>query len=188
MEAGIQLIIMGVFGAICAAIAVSRGRSAVGWFFLGFLFSLLGLILVLVLPDLKVQQEREYRMIKENRRLREKLKKDRQVSDYRHQEVAGRLTVHDRALGLDTANRLGAPDAPLELDAPPIPVADIPDHRTVEWFYVRGGSRVGPIAFEDLKTLWDGRAIHPKTMVWNRHLSNWATIEELGNLIEELRA
>lgn len=38
---------------ICAIIASSRGRSPVGWFFIGFLLSFFGIILVAVLPSKK---------------------------------------------------------------------------------------------------------------------------------------
>ena len=62
----LRLIIMAVFGGICAAIAQTRGRSAVGWFFIGFFASCIGVILVLVLPDLKAQEEREERMRRES--------------------------------------------------------------------------------------------------------------------------
>ncbi len=44
-------IIVGLIaGGITAALASGKNRSPVGWFFIGFLFPLLGLILVLVLP------------------------------------------------------------------------------------------------------------------------------------------
>jgi hypothetical protein len=38
-----------IFGAICAAIASGKQRSPVGWFAIGFLIPLIGLILILVL-------------------------------------------------------------------------------------------------------------------------------------------
>lgn len=41
------------FGSACAAIADAKGRSQVGWFLIGFLFWLLGLILIIVLPSEK---------------------------------------------------------------------------------------------------------------------------------------
>lgn len=105
----LQLIIMAVFGALCALLANNKGRSAVGWFILGFLFPLLGLILVLVLPDLKKQQVREARLRDENRRLRERMLKDRQVADQRYDQINRRVGAHDRVLGVDTG---GADPAP----------------------------------------------------------------------------
>ena len=40
-----------IFGTICAVIASGKNRSAIGWFFIGFLLPLIGLIMVLVLPQ-----------------------------------------------------------------------------------------------------------------------------------------
>lgn len=46
-----------VFWLICAVvtavIASSKGRSGLGWFFVGFFISVFGLILVIVLPSIK---------------------------------------------------------------------------------------------------------------------------------------
>jgi hypothetical protein len=46
----IVLVIGLVFGLICAVLASPKNRSPVGWFFIGFLIPLIGLILILVLP------------------------------------------------------------------------------------------------------------------------------------------
>ncbi len=46
----IVLLVLFSFGLIAAAIASGRRRSGVGWFFVGFCFPLLSLILLLVLP------------------------------------------------------------------------------------------------------------------------------------------
>jgi Double zinc ribbon len=37
----------------CAAIASGKGRSVIGWFFLGLLFSVIALLIILGLPSLK---------------------------------------------------------------------------------------------------------------------------------------
>jgi len=37
-------------GLFCSVIAMSRGRSGIGWFVIGFLIPIIGLILILVLP------------------------------------------------------------------------------------------------------------------------------------------
>ena len=77
----IQLISGALFGTICAILAHGRGRSAVGWFFLGFFFGCFALVLLLVLPDLRLQEEKERALRRENRLLREQLRKDRMVAD-----------------------------------------------------------------------------------------------------------
>ncbi len=101
-ELAIQVIVMAVFGVICAAVASGRGRSGVAWFFVGFLFVCLGLVVLLALPDVKKEEERHKRQAQENRRLREQIKKERQVADGRHGGVERRLRAHDVALDLDT--------------------------------------------------------------------------------------
>ena len=102
MELLINVIILSCFGAITAIIANNKGRSAVGWFFIGFFLGLFGLILVLVLPNLKQQSLRERRLRDENRRLRERVRKDRMVSDQRYRQVNRRIKAHDRVLEIDT--------------------------------------------------------------------------------------
>ncbi|MDF1700626.1 MAG: hypothetical protein P1V36_05660, partial [Planctomycetota bacterium] len=59
MEVGVQLLIMVVFAFIVGAIANGKGRNAFGWGCVGFIAPCIGLILVLVLPDLKVEARRE---------------------------------------------------------------------------------------------------------------------------------
>ena len=68
----IHLLIRVVFGVACAAIAQNRGRSGVAWFFIGALFACIGLLVLLVIPNLKIEQERHDRLRRENRRLRER--------------------------------------------------------------------------------------------------------------------
>ena len=51
----VQLTIGLVFGIVCAVLAPKRGRSAVGWFFFGFFFNCIGIIVLMLIPDLKVE-------------------------------------------------------------------------------------------------------------------------------------
>lgn len=92
-----------IFGVICALVANGKGRSAVGWFFLGFLFGLISLIIVCVISDLKKEEARERALRNENRRLRERMRKDRMVADQRHRQLDRRINAHDRVAGIDTA-------------------------------------------------------------------------------------
>jgi hypothetical protein len=49
---------VGVFaGCISADLASGKHRDALGWFFIGFLFPLLGVILAIVLPPNPVERE-----------------------------------------------------------------------------------------------------------------------------------
>lgn len=47
----IVLIVSVIAGAICSMIAEGKNRSQVGWFLIGFFFSLFGVILALVVGD-----------------------------------------------------------------------------------------------------------------------------------------
>jgi hypothetical protein len=49
------VIIWIVSAVVCAIIASSKGRSGVGWFFVGLLIGMFGIILVACLPSLKAQ-------------------------------------------------------------------------------------------------------------------------------------
>ena len=135
-----NLVIMVAFGAACAGIAHSRGRSAVGWFFIGVLAGCIGLIILLVLPNVKLEQERHDQLRRENRRLRERMRKERQVSDQRHAAVEHRLGVHDEAIGIDTSRaeqqHLAPGGAPDPAPPPPPPPPPGPPRR--------GGGRGGP--------------------------------------------
>ena len=91
-----------IWGVACAAIANSRGRNAAGWFFIGVFTSCIGLILVLVLPDLKVQEAERRRQEQENRRLKEQAAAAAGPGPA-SSELAGRLeTMKEAFMQLDT--------------------------------------------------------------------------------------
>ena len=164
-----------IFGILCSAIAHSRGRNAVGWFFIGVFGNCIGLILVLVLPDLKIQQEREQRLMRENRRLRETQRKDRMVADQRHQATEKRLGVHDHALGVDTTE---APALPGHAAPPELP----PTLEGTAWYYANGGDRRGPVDIGALQDLWDARTINDDSLVWREGMGDWKRISDVDEL------
>jgi len=96
------LIILTITGVICALIAHGKGRSPIGWFFIGFIAPLLGIILVFVLPDQKEVERRFNRLGKQNRLLRERLRQSKTATRKRLAGVNRRLTAHDRSLDMDT--------------------------------------------------------------------------------------
>jgi hypothetical protein len=98
----IRLIVMVVFGAIAAAIASSKGRSVVGWFFGGFFLTLIGVIIVSVLPNLKEQRSKEEAIERENRRLREQLVQEQIKTEAFRRHASARLDAHDSHIGVDT--------------------------------------------------------------------------------------
>jgi len=181
----LNIVVMVVFGGICAAIAHERGRSPIGWFVVGAIFSCLGLILLLVLPNLKQQEAQQSRMRSENRRLRERLRKERMVSDERHAATNQRLAVHDEALGVDT---MGAGEEHGTIDSggapPPAPVID----DGTEWYYLEGQSRIGPVRLVDMQRLWGDRRISTETLVWSADMNDWAALRSVESLRKALGA
>lgn len=182
MEELVTLLIGCFIGIICAMIATSRGRSGVAWFFIGLFFQCFGLIVLLVLPDLKVQEEKERRLRSENRRLREQLKKDRAVADARHHQAEQRLTAHDRALGLDTAPEVAPPDS-----APAVRLAS--GLQGAQWYYLDADrERQGPVPLDGLRLLWRQAVVGAHTLVWTRAFEDWIALGEVPGLEDELRA
>ncbi len=91
-----------IFGIICAAVAPSKGRSAIGWFFIGFFFGLFGVIVLLVVDDLKKARAKEEHMEMEQRRLREQLRQEQLKTEQLRKHTQARLDIHDQELNIDT--------------------------------------------------------------------------------------
>ncbi len=174
----IQLVVGGVFGIICAIMAPDRGRSGVGWFFIGFFLGCVGLIILLLIPNLKVEAAKQRKHEEETRRLREQLKKERQVADHRHEAHGQRLGVHDRALGVDTspAELTHEPGVP-----PALPASASQPAR--QWFYAVERQRQGPVSGDQLRSLWLDEQIPDSTMVWCDGMADWQPIGEVGDLL-----
>jgi type II secretory pathway pseudopilin PulG len=116
-----QLVMMIIFGAIASAIASSKGRTPIGWFFGGFFIGLIGIIIVAVLPNLKEQKYKEEAIERENRRLREQLMQEQIKTEAFRQHAAARLDAHDVHLGVDTrqaVTALPSPGNPAALTGP----------------------------------------------------------------------
>lgn len=181
LQLGIQLAVGVVFGIVCAAMASGRGRSTVGWFFLGFLLNCVGLIILLLIPNPKLEEEKQRRRDAETRRLREQLKKDRQVADERHVSHRARLGAHDRALGLDTAS---TSESGPRLAPPPLPNSG---KDPVLWFYSFDNERHGPVPGAEVRQLWLDEHIPDSTLVWCDGMSDWRPIGEVADLLEDDR-
>jgi hypothetical protein len=186
-----------VLAVICAAVANSRGRSALGWFFIGFFFGIFALIVLFVIPDLKELEAREERLRDENRRLREQVKSHRMVADQRHERQERRLTVHDRALGVDTSSApqlTDGEDGEPGTDAvpPPLPAAAAPttadEFAAASWRYAAGAQARGPVTFADLRALFVQGDVTPATLVWTPGMSEWLAVANLPGLMDSLHA
>jgi len=91
-----------IFGTICAAIAEYKGRSVVGWFFLGFLFGIFALIVLLITSNLKAAEAKEQHVEMEQKRLREQLRQEQIKTEQLRKYTQVRLDLHDRKLDIDT--------------------------------------------------------------------------------------
>ena len=172
----VHFVICAVFGGISAAIASGRGRNVVGWFCIGFVLQCFGIILVLVLPDLKVEEERRHLHALETHRLREQLAKERQVADERHHHVERRLGVHDQALGVDTAR---PPELANSAAPPALPNAGV-------WFYARGQDRLGPVAAETIRHLLQAQVLSPRSLVWREGMADWQPLDRVDEFAGEV--
>lgn len=179
----IQLVVQGVagcvFAIICAVMAQQRGRSAVGWFFIGLFFTCMGLVILLLIPNPKEEAAKQRRRQEETRRLREQLKKERQVADERHAGHAARLGVHDRALGVDTRPTEELPP-PLPGEAPP----QLPPAAPAQWHYGFDGKRHGPVTAAQLRTLWLDQRIPDNSLVWCEGMAEWRPIGEVADFLD----
>ena len=74
----------------------------------------------------------------------------------------------------------GAQQAPMQQQAavpPPMPAA-------VQYFYASNGQQMGPVNFEQLRSLFANRTVNRDTLVWKQGMSGWAALQE----VEELKA
>jgi hypothetical protein len=177
--------IYGTFGIACAFMAKGRGRSPVAWFFIGFCVQCLGIILLLLLPNPKLEEEKQRQRAEETRRLREQLKKDRRVADDRHESHRQRLGAHDRALGVDTSS---AEPAQLSGSEPPALPGSVPAAAVPAWYYASGGQRLGPVTAAALGSLWRERRIDADTLVWRQGMTDWTPFASVQDLFEERSA
>ena len=189
--------LMCLTGAICAWIASSKGRNAFGWFFCGFFFSLIGLILIVALSNLKTERAILNAQLEMNRRLRDQGQRTRQKVEQITHHTLSRLDQHDLALGLDTRNLAPALDArttrviPPALPATkpaPAPASILPsrspamEEAPAIWFWNDGSdARLGPVTIHALKLGARSGRLLPESLVWKEGMETW---EEAGSVQE----
>lgn len=193
----LTLIISAVCGVIAAVIASTKGRSAVGWFFGGFLLGIIGVIIVACLSNLQAERARQEQIDRENRRLREQLRQERLKSEAFRQHAALRLDAHDGALSMDTRSTpaLPMPEAPayfaqaaqaqaLPVGGTPAPIQRQPAAASQEpsltvWYYEREGKAVGPVPKAEIAKLLSAREINGETLVWTEALKDWTPARQV---------
>jgi hypothetical protein len=157
-----------IFGIIAAVIAASKGRSVIGWFLIGFFFSVFGVIIALCVSDLNAEQMYRDGQDQENRRLREKLKQEQMKLERLRQSTESRLDAHDTALNMNTR-------APASLrygsSAPALPASN----GQLQWYYAMGASQFGPVAEEEIGQLIEHGNLNEATLLWKEGMSQWIT-------------
>jgi hypothetical protein len=184
-EIVVQLLVSGVFGAITAAIAASKGRNAVGWFFLGFFFACIALIIILCLSNLKEEEAKWAANEIEQRRLREQLRQEQLKNEALRQHTAARLDIHDKKLGIDTRDVPAA--LPLDLMTKPRLITEPPANPPPglppdDWYTNEGGTQQGPYTFKLLHARARQGTLAPDTLVWVRGMEEWQFAHTVPNL------
>jgi hypothetical protein len=186
-EIVVNLLFAAVFGAITAAIASSKGRNAVGWFFGGFFLGCIGLIIILCLSNLKEEQAKWSAQDIEQRRLREQLRQEQLKNEALRQHTVARLDMHDQELGVDT--RQAAPG--LNLSGSPAPARLItgevatppPGFPATDWYTNDGGEQQGPYTFALLHTRARQGTLAPETLIWVEGMEEWQPAHLIPNLM-----
>ncbi len=184
-------------GVIAGAIASHKGRNVAGWFFGGFFFHIVGIVIVTALPNLNEQKAQREHMEKENRRLKERLKQEQVKSEAFRRHAISRLDAHDTHLGLDTKQTY--PLLGVSEDSDPLRIEDADDGelstvedndgaRTRKWHYQWNGEEHGPIAEKDLLDKFSTGQLNGATLVWNEDLSTWTRAEDIPLLKGKLAA
>jgi hypothetical protein len=178
----VNLIIIIIMGAITAAIASSKGRNAVGWFFVGFLLGLIGVIIICCMSNLKEQREHRKWTERERRRLREQLAQERIKNEAFRQHTTARLDSHDTELGVDTrsANVLpGGQPAGALTSTPVAPQLSDQGNQVAVWHYEVNGQPVGPISEGSLAQMVIEKKLTSTSLVWKEGLADWKRVGEI---------
>lgn len=180
----IQLIWMIIWGAATSAIAASKGRNAVGWFFLGLLFTCISLIIVLCLPNLKEEAAYKAAQEIEQRRLREQLRQEQMKTEALRQHALSRLDQHDEKLGIDTRET-----APTLLAMTPQPGQLItgggsppPGLPAENWYTAEGGQQQGPFNFALLHSRARQGSLPADTLVWVEGMEEWLPASQVQGI------
>ncbi|MCG8586687.1 MAG: DUF4339 domain-containing protein [Pirellulales bacterium] len=201
----VWLFIMCSIGGVCAAIANSKGRSGVGWFFVGFFFGLIAIIIVACLSNLKEERAHRQHVENSNRRLREQLQQERIKNQAFHQHTLQRLDTHDNQLGVNTrpTNQIAYESDPMdflqqlegnsstsdELVVQPMsPPAPPTQTSRRQWHYEEGGQTLGPVSESELLSLFRSGRLHDATLIWTEQLGEWKQAGQIEGLQKVLRS
>jgi hypothetical protein len=168
-----QLIVWLAMGAACAAIANAKGRNAVGWFFIGVFLSLIGLIIILVLPNVREQDRLKNLQDAHNQRLQEQLRQERLKHQAFQSHASARLDNHDTELGINT-RQLTSPLIGQSSSAGMLPPGAPMQHPAdSQWYYALDGNSIGPFSVSRMADLIGSGVVQNNTMVYESGRSDW---------------
>jgi hypothetical protein len=207
----LEIVIRVIGGFIAMAIASSKGRSKVGWFFGGFFIVLIGIIIVACLSNKNEEQARFAKIEEDRRRLREQLRQEQLKGEAFRLHAAQRLDAHDRSLGVDTRQTTGLlgglseppkflPGSPEEalsaLSQPDIALAApnvaapgaVPPAESPIWFYENAGKTFGPVAGTQVLAMIRQGAIKDHTLLWRQGFDDWAPTGQVAEFSWAVKA
>lgn len=78
-------------------------------------------------------------------------------------------------------------EEPIEISVSPAD-PQAPAESTILWYYLDNENKqYGPMSFTALQGAWDDDQITSSTYVWNENMENWQTLEELPDLLNQIR-
>lgn len=206
----IVLVVRVIIMIITGIIANHKGRNILGWVMLAFLVEIIALIIVACLPNLKTSKDKEARIERENRRLREQLRQEQIKGESFRQHTTTRLDAHDGHLGVDTRHTLpDAQSAPAQLESMgggPGGSASLESTSggvaaggateggaaargsTRQWHYEINGETHGPIDESQLMSMVRSGAIRANTLLWTEELGDWKSADSIKALRDHLQA
>ena len=170
-----------VFSLITAYIASHKGRNALGWFFLCFMFgifwsSLIILIIILILPNLNQEHTRLAQEGAWRRRHQDGTEQERSVNRNFREHVIKRLDRQDEVLGLPPIE-----DRHKEVPLPPKEIVTYPMLGDGTWYTVVDGRETGPMPEEEIVKRLESGEINGDTYAWSEGMQDWQRTRTIGN-------
>lgn len=170
-----------VLSLVAAMVASHKGRNALGWFLLcffsGIFFSsLIVLIILFVLPDLREEETRVAREAAWRRRHQESFEEERHVNRRFRRHVIKRLDRQDEALGLPPLE-----EAAGEVPPPPRDPAPYPLLGNGSWYIVKDGHEEGPMPESSVIEKLRSGEVTGDTYVWSEGMQDWQRARATGN-------
>ena len=195
MENGVVFVIWLVCGVISAAIASSKGRSAVGWFFGGVFLGLIGIIIIACLSNLNEERNRRNYVDWQQRRTQEQIYQEQVKNQAFQQYTAARLDQHDQHLGLNTrpANQnltYGDGGNQNYLPGQGQAVASgfqQPQANTqaAAWHVIDStNQRLGPLSIQQITSLINEQRLTRSSLAWSQIKNAWCPISEVQELAD----